>query len=439
MRRLVSRVALAAIGFALVASGNAPQASASQRSCDNAQGCILMLSVNGLIDAVEVDFITSAVAEVQDVPAYRNVILAVNSPGFVDTDEAFNTLVTFLSNSKVPVSAWVGPSGAKAEGGAAELVLTLNHVGVAPSTSLGNLGHYRLTERARLRSAAMTPVLLSETSGDQQLVDSKIVDALQPTVGDHVLSLPGMPTRETKDDEGRPKRELVVDAVTQTLPIHNQLFHTVASPAVAYLLLLTGLGLLLFEFFTAGVGVAGVVGAGCVLLAGYGLDSLPARGWAVGLIVFSAFAFAIDIQTAIPRFWTGVGLLTCGIGSVFLVEGFRVPIIALVAGLGGMAIAMISGMPSMVRARFATPTIGREYMIGQIGHAETNINPEGTANIGGGLWRAITHREQPLEPGDELEVVSIDGMTLEVAPVGQAPVDYRELRGSAKAEAARED
>ena len=45
------------------------------------------------------------------------------------------------------------------------------------------------------------------------------------------------------------------------LGLVDQLFHTVASPAVTYLLLLIGLALLVFEFFTAGVGVAGVVGA----------------------------------------------------------------------------------------------------------------------------------------------------------------------------------
>ena len=33
--------------------------------------------------------------------------------------------------------------------------------------------------------------------------------------------------------------------------------HTVASPAVAYLLFVIGLALLLFELFTAGVGIAG--------------------------------------------------------------------------------------------------------------------------------------------------------------------------------------
>jgi len=58
--------------------------------------------------------------------------------------------------------------------------------------------------------------------------------------------------------------------------LSNQL-HTVASPPVAYLLFLIGLGLLIFEFYTAGVGIAGVVGAGSFVLGCYGLDVLPAR------------------------------------------------------------------------------------------------------------------------------------------------------------------
>ena len=43
------------------------------------------------------------------------------------------------------------------------------------------------------------------------------------------------------------------------------------APPVTYLLFLIGLALLIFEFFTAGVGIAGVVGAGCLVLACYGL------------------------------------------------------------------------------------------------------------------------------------------------------------------------
>ena len=61
--------------------------------------------------------------------------------------------------------------------------------------------------------------------------------------------------------------------------------HTVASPPVAYLLFVIGLALLLFELFTAGVGVAGVVGAGAFLLGCYGLGVLPTRPIGVALLV----------------------------------------------------------------------------------------------------------------------------------------------------------
>ena len=37
--------------------------------------------------------------------------------------------------------------------------------------------------------------------------------------------------------------------------------HTFASPAMTYLLFLIGAALLIFEFYTAGVGIAGVLGA----------------------------------------------------------------------------------------------------------------------------------------------------------------------------------
>ena len=103
-----------------------------------------------------------------------------------------------------------------------------------------------------------------------------------------------------------------------------------------------------------------------------GLATLPARGWAVGLIVAAMVAFAVDVQVGIPRFWTGVGVVLTIVGSFWLFEPLpgttlRPSWITLLAGIGGVVLAFIVGMPSMVRTRFATPTIGREWMIGEIG------------------------------------------------------------------------
>ena len=61
------------------------------------------------------------------------------------------------------------------------------------------------------------------------------------------------------------------------LGLLEELFHTVASPPMAFLFFVIGVCLLIFEFFTAGVGVAGLVGAVLAVLGCYGLAALPAR------------------------------------------------------------------------------------------------------------------------------------------------------------------
>jgi len=144
-------------------------------------------------------------------------------------------------------------------------------------------------------------------------------------------------------------------------------------------------------------------------------------------------AFAIDVQVGIPRFWTGVGIVFTVIGSWFLFESIpgssmRPSWLALIAGIGGISLTFIVGMPSMVRTRFATPTIGREWMIGQEGNAIEAVDPEGFVSVGSATWRARTNRATPIAAGDPIRVAAIDGVTLDVEPLEGAARDYREMR-----------
>ena len=164
-------------------------------------------------------------------------------------------------------------------------------------------------------------------------------------------------------------------------------------------------------------------------LAGYGLGVLPVRPWAVVVLLVAGIAFAIDVQAGVARFWTAVGAIGWGVGSVWLFDGVSLPWLALAVGVGGMLLAMISGMPAMVRSRFGTPTIGREWMLGTEGDAVTAIDPDGTIRIDGALWRARTNRATPIAVGDRVRVALIDGLTIEVEPLEGQAVDYREKRG----------
>ncbi len=92
----------------------------------------------------------------------------------------------------------------------------------------------------------------------------------------------------------------------------------------------------------------------------------------------------------------------------------------------GMILAMLGGMPAMVRSRFSTPTIGREWMIGEEGVAATAVDPDGTVTVRDAPWRARTNRATPIAGGEAVRVAAIDGLVLEVEPVDGAARDYRE-------------
>ena len=191
-----------------------------------------------------------------------------------------------------------------------------------------------------------------------------------------------------------PRSQPIAQVRFSKLDLLPRLLHTVASPPVAYLLLTIGLVLLVFEFYVAGVGIAGGVGALFLVLSAYGLAVLPTRPASVALILFSMLAFAIDVQTGVPRFWTGVGTAAFTGGSLLLYDGLSLSWITLLFAMGGVLLAMLAGMPTMIRTRFATPTIGREWMIGELGTAVVDVDPDGVVRVRDAQWRA---RHQPCD------------------------------------------
>jgi membrane-bound serine protease (ClpP class) len=124
--------------------------------------------------------------------------------------------------------------------------------------------------------------------------------------------------------------------------------------------------------------------------------------------------------------WTAVGMVLFVVGSVFLYDGVSMSWITLAVAIVGVALTFYTGIPSMVRTRFATPTIGRDWMIGELGRAVTDISPDGVVQIRQALWRATTNRATPIGELDQVRVIGIDGLVLEVEPEDGGARDYRE-------------
>jgi membrane-bound serine protease (ClpP class) len=64
-------------------------------------------------------------------------------------------------------------------------------------------------------------------------------------------------------------------------------------------------------------------------------------------------------------------------------------------------------------------------MIGEMGSATADVDPEGTVTVRGALWRARTNRATPIAAGEPVRVVAIDGLLLEVEPEEGAAKEAR--------------
>jgi membrane-bound serine protease (ClpP class) len=388
-----------------------------------------VVQVEGAIDPPMADLVVSSIEKAQTNGASL-VVLQVDSPGALDVDPV--RLLEVVRASRVPVLAWVGPTGASARGAAAALVVAA--VGaVSPGSRIGPVFPLRL-DRPGEGFSGLVPGLGRDEAGRRlsarQALDAGLVDYFAPTLGELIVSLDGQQVstaagpvrlstaRVVATDKGprqtpnQPVRFLKLGTVASVQ-------HSLASPAVAYLLLVVGLALMVFEFYTAGIGLAAASGAGALAAAFYGFSHLPVHSWAVALVFLSAFGFAVDVQAGVLAFWTGVGVVALVAGSLGLTAGsslLDVPLWLVVLVVVGQTAFMVWGMTTATRARFSVPTVGRDSMIGEVGEARTALAPEGVVVVRGAPWRARTGRGRPVEPGGSVRVVAVDHLVLEVEP-----------------------
>lgn len=357
MRRLTSAliVALAVVLAAVPAAAQDEAPTPSTAGATDA-GFITVVEVNGLLDDILVDLIHRELTEAEESGA-RYLVLHLDSTGAVVPDQVLVDLARRINQSEVPVATWVGPSGAQALRGAAQLAAATSPIGVSIGARIGQTGPSILPvdEFGPLFGEA-AGVLVDEAVGHERARDLGIAPQEALTIGQFALTLEGFESREVVQD-GVTRLEPVTKVRFSQLDLPSQLFHTVASPEVTYLLLVIGLALIVFELYTAGVGVAGMVGAGSLVLAAYGLWVLPVRPASLVLMLLAFFGFAIDVQTGVPRVWTIIAGVLFAFSSLLFYDGMAISWITLAISAVGIALTFVIGMPAMVRTRFSAPAL----------------------------------------------------------------------------------
>jgi membrane-bound serine protease (ClpP class) len=388
---------------------------------DAEAGPVAVADVRGPLDQRALDFLEDVVRN-EDV---QLVVLKIDNPGIASGDPA--GLYEAIDTSVTPVAVWVGPSGAVAYGGAGQL---LGKVAVAGAAQGARIGHMSPTVAGDELVLVADDEVFDLRDKEVLIEDgdtSELITIVEPTIGQFIAALDGTEIGgvtietavEAKLDDGTPVTVSSVSVRFLKPTLLTRFLRLGTRPDAAFFFLLAGLAAAAFEFYAAGAGVAAAVAVLSLFLAGYGFATLPINWWAVIAAVLGIGLYTWDFQRHELGIRSTVGTILMVVGGIAFVGGspqIRTNWWAVLLTVLGIMAFYLFAMTTIVRSRFGTPTIGREYLVGMGGVAESALHPDGVVVIDGARWRARAHRAAGVESGMPVEVLAVEGITLQVAP-----------------------
>ena len=408
-----------------------------------AGGTVDYFELSGVIDPVSAKVLTRVISS-SEASHSAVLIVRLDTPGGLRV--SVTDLVDRIRRAKVPIVVWVAPQGTRAAGAGLFLAEAAPVLVMGPGTTLGPAVPVNLdgttdpaAAAAYLRSIISsgprpqaTPAL--EALSDETAAGEGIVSFRAGTLGTLLQNLrPKSEARlATKVDprhdevtvDGQPVKLSVAGAPLrfQKLGFFDRLLHAATRPAVAYMLLLVGLFGIVFELYFPGIGAAGAMGGGALVLSLYGFSVLPTSWAALALVVVGIVAFVPDLHSGGLGLPTAFGAVALVAGSVLLFPhasaALRLPWWAIVSAVAGTLLFFISIMTAALRARAARPPAGIEGLVGSVGLTRTNLVPDGEVTAAGSLWRART-LGAAIPEGTRVRVRSVTGLLLLVEGIGE--------------------
>ena len=405
-----------------------------------AAASVLKITVDAPIHPVTSEYILKSL-EKADREGADLVILTLNTPGGLDT--SMRQIIEKIVNSRTPVAAFVGPSGARSASAGFFIALACDIFAMAPGTSTG----------------AAHPVGVSFTG---QAMDKTMEDKVTNDAASFIRTLAGKRGRNVRMAEDAVRKSLsytekealdggLIDLIAKTeeeiidrydgkvlerfdgstltlalrgkpvvpLPMtfRQRFLLTIANPNLAYILLMIGLLGLYFEFSHPGAILPGVLGGISLLVAVFAFQILPINYVGLGLIILAVILFILEVKVQSFGMLAVGGIAAMIIGSLMLIDApipelrpalrFVIPVVL------GVSLIVIFLLTLVFRAHARRSFSGREGMIGETGTARTDLSPSGRVFVHGELWTA--EAEEPVRTGEKVKVIEVlEGLKLKV-------------------------
>jgi membrane-bound serine protease (ClpP class) len=413
MRRLVAIPLVVAAAILLPAT---VWAQTSPTPSEPTLAGVDVLKVGGVIDAAVQGYLEAELAHAESRGSV--VVLQIDSPGGYG-DRAAEVART-VAGLRVPVVAWVGPSGARAEGGALFLVYSASVQAMAPGAGMGPGPPFdlsvsaegedpglsasairRLEELGRTRDIGTDAIagVVAEATPAGPALQSGAVSLVSGTVPELLTLLDG---RIVPTAEGR-VRVSFREPGTQGAPTQvrfrepgpiRRILHAGSAPTAVYVLIVLGLWGIAFELTQPAFGMAGVAGLLALAFAAYGLTAVPVGWLGMALLLGGSGLQAVDviIRRLGPLTFTGGALF--GVGSWLAWRGVSpavdVPTWLIALATAGTFLFFGFGMTVALRARERVRN-AQVGLVGLVGEVRADLNPEG-GSVAGPI-----HRRSPAQ------------------------------------------
>ncbi len=406
-----------------------------------AAAAVHVVELDGVVHAVSADHVVSAIAEAEAAKAPL-VVLRIDTPGGLET--AMRQIVDKLLNSRVPVVAFIGPAGARADSAGFVIAIASDLVAMAPGTSLGAAhpvsamgGSVDETMSKKMTSAvaayvrgkaerrgrnvelAEKAVVESRSFTEREAIEGRLADLVAADVPALLKAIEG---REVRRFDGTTTTLRLEGEAVQvvTMSWRRAILSAIARPEVLFLLLLGALAGIGAEISHPGGLFPGILGALCLILLLFASQILPINWSGVLLIALGVILFAAEVKVTSYGLLTAGGLVSVVLGALMLVDSplpeLRVAWSTLLPGALLLAAWTILLVRMVVAAQRRKPTTGESGLVGRAAVAIEPLVPEGFVSIQGERWRA--RAEAPVAAGETVEVRAVDGLTLHVVKKG---------------------
>ncbi|MDV5167559.1 nodulation protein NfeD [Photobacterium rosenbergii] len=437
---------------------------------------VWVIEISGGIGPATSDYVSREIEQAHKEQA-SFIVLKVDTPGGLDT--SMRDIIRAITTSPLPVATWVGPAGARAASAGTYILLASHVAAMAPGTNLGAATPVSLTapggndpddsggnpfapkkdkeseagkdtdeqadnaedsDKVSAKTAMEKKVIndarayirglaklhgRNEEWAETAVTEAASIDAeqaLELNVIDFLASdLDGLISQSNG-------RTVIINGLEATIELSDvayvereqdwrfKLLSVITNPNVAYILMLIGIYGLLLEFYNPGVGLPGVLGGICLLLAMYSLQMLPVSYAGLGLLLLGiALMIAEAFSPSFGILGLG-GIVAFALGSVMLMDtetpGYQIAIPLIVGLTVVSALFTFVILSLLLKTRRKPVTTGMEALLGQEAVVVSGFPGSGRVLVEGEIWQA--NCDAPLNKGDRVIVVQIHGLCLEV-------------------------